>query len=127
MISMAKLASIHDLSLYRDNLLASGLLAPGKNMIKICCGTGCSASGSHEVVNALEDSLNTDSHIEIIKTGCQGLNRMGISIRRLNLITYQRSSPHLPQDNRRENFFFESHLSSPRPRKWKMSLSIKNR
>ena len=74
---MGELANVRELSVYRDNLVASGLLAPGKNLIKVCCGTGCSASGSHNVVRAIEDSLTADSNIELIKTGCQGLCQKG--------------------------------------------------
>jgi len=74
---MGELASAHELSVYRDNLVASGLLSPDKNLIKICCGTGCSASGSHNVAKAIEESLNANSHVEIIKTGCQGLCQKG--------------------------------------------------
>ena len=74
---MGELASVRELSVYRDKLVASGLLAPGKNLIKVCCGTGCSASGSHNVVRAIEDSLTADSNVELIKTGCQGLCQKG--------------------------------------------------
>jgi len=77
MIPMKKLNSINDLVTYRNNLLKEGLLTPGKNRIKVCCGTGCTASGSLKVVNALEESLTTDGDIELVKTGCQGLCQKG--------------------------------------------------
>ncbi len=77
MIPRNKLNSFDDLVAYRNNLLREGLLKPGENRIKVCCGTGCTASGSLKVVKALEDSLPTDRNIEIVQTGCQGLCQKG--------------------------------------------------
>ncbi len=74
---MKKLNSINDLKAFRDSLIEEGLLIPGKNRIKVCCGTGCSASGSHKVVKVLEESLKSDLDIELLKTGCQGLCQKG--------------------------------------------------
>lgn len=72
-----RLKSIADIAAFRTHLLKEGVLAPGKKRIKVCCGTGCSASGSLKVVKALEESLATDGDIELIKTGCQGLCQKG--------------------------------------------------
>ena len=74
---MKRLNNIKDLISLREQLSKEGVLAPGKNRIKICCGTGCTASGSHKVVKALEESLRSDLDIELLKTGCQGLCQKG--------------------------------------------------
>src|SRR4030066_1401301 len=74
---MKRLNNIKDLIALREQLSKEGVLAPGKNRIKVCCGTGCTASGSHKVVKALKESLKSDSDIEILKTGCQGLCQKG--------------------------------------------------
>ncbi|MEW6417950.1 MAG: NADH-quinone oxidoreductase subunit NuoF [Nitrospirota bacterium] len=74
---MRRLNNIKDLIALREQLSKEGILAPGKNRIKVCCGTGCTASGSHKVVKALEGSLKSDLDIELLKTGCQGLCQKG--------------------------------------------------
>jgi len=74
---MKRFNSVNDLISYRKLLLTEGLLIPGKNRIKVCCGTACGASGSHKVVRALEDYPKSDLDIELIKTGCQGLCQKG--------------------------------------------------
>src|SRR4030043_1948758 len=74
---MKRLNNIKDLIALGEQLSKEGVLAPGKNRIKVCCGTGCTASGSHKVVKALKESLKSDSDIELLKTGCQGLCQKG--------------------------------------------------
>jgi len=74
---MTKLASVEELSVYRDRLLTSGLLAPGKNMVKVCCGTACSASGSHRIIQSIRESPDIEPRFDLIKTGCQGLCQKG--------------------------------------------------
>jgi NADH:ubiquinone oxidoreductase subunit F (NADH-binding)/NAD-dependent dihydropyrimidine dehydrogenase PreA subunit/(2Fe-2S) ferredoxin len=74
---MKRLNNIKDLIALREQISKEGVLAPGKNRIKICCGTGCTASGSHKVVKALEESMRSDLDIELLKTGCQGLCQKG--------------------------------------------------
>jgi NADH:ubiquinone oxidoreductase subunit F (NADH-binding)/NAD-dependent dihydropyrimidine dehydrogenase PreA subunit/(2Fe-2S) ferredoxin len=74
---MKRLNNIKDLIALREQISKEGVLAPGKNRIKICCGTGCTASGSHKVVKALEESLRSGLDIELLKTGCQGLCQKG--------------------------------------------------
>ncbi len=74
---MKRFNCIDDLVTFRRSLIEKGLLVPGKNRIKVCCGTACNASGSHKVVKALEQSLKSDLNIELLKTGCQGLCQKG--------------------------------------------------
>jgi NADH:ubiquinone oxidoreductase subunit F (NADH-binding)/Fe-S-cluster-containing hydrogenase component 2/(2Fe-2S) ferredoxin len=91
---MKRFDSVQDLQSHRELLLTQGLLIPGKNRIKVCCGTGCSASGSHKVVEAMEESLSYHSNVEIVKTGCQGLCQKGpvMKIEPYNYF-YQKVSP----------------------------------
>jgi NADH-quinone oxidoreductase subunit F/NADP-reducing hydrogenase subunit HndC len=77
MKTIKKFSSITDLVNYRNNLLREGLLKHSENRIKVCCGTGCIASGSYDVVKSIEESLTPDTDIEIVKTGCQGLCQKG--------------------------------------------------
>jgi len=72
---MKRFNCIDDLVTCRRSLIEK--IVPGKNRIKVCCGTGCSASGSHKVVKALEESFKSDLDIELLKTGCQGLCQKG--------------------------------------------------
>jgi NADH:ubiquinone oxidoreductase subunit F (NADH-binding)/CBS domain-containing protein/(2Fe-2S) ferredoxin len=74
---MKRFSGVQDLHSYREHLLKQGLLIPGNNRIKVCCGTGCSASGSHKIIEKIDESLSRDNNIEIIKTGCQGLCQKG--------------------------------------------------
>src|SRR4030043_1261990 len=74
---MKRFNCIDDLVTFRRSLIEKGLLVLGKNRIKVCCGTACNASGSHKVVKALKESLKSDSDIELLKTGCQGLCQKG--------------------------------------------------
>jgi len=59
-------------------LLAGELFKPDVDRIMLCCGTGCSASGSHKVAGALEKEVHKRGiELEVIKTGCQGLCQKG--------------------------------------------------
>jgi len=73
---MERLKNIEDLKNIRE-LLAKEIFRPDKNRLKVCCGTGCTASGSRKVVTALEEGLKGGSDIELITTGCQGLCQKG--------------------------------------------------
>lgn len=74
---MERLSSIEELKNLRP-LLGEELFRPGRNRIRVCCGTGCSASGSYKVVKTLEEEINKSGlEIELVKTGCQGLCQKG--------------------------------------------------
>lgn len=54
---------------------------PGTAEIRVCCGTGCQARGSLDVLEAVKDEArNLDSdgkQLRVKKTGCQGLCELG--------------------------------------------------
>ncbi|MBM4135954.1 MAG: 4Fe-4S dicluster domain-containing protein [Nitrospira sp.] len=75
---MEKLNSINDLIAFREHLFREGILAPGKKRIRVCCGTGCRANRSIKLVNELKkESQGSETDVEIIMTGCQGLCQKG--------------------------------------------------
>ncbi len=51
-----------------------------KKQVLICGGTGCTSSGSHKVIETLEDSLKKhglEKDILVVRTGCFGLCALG--------------------------------------------------
>ena len=75
---MKRLDSVNDLIAFRDILLKEGVLAPGKKRIKVCAGTGCRANRSLKIVEELSrESQRTETEVEIMTTGCQGLCQKG--------------------------------------------------
>jgi len=77
-MDMQRLKSVDDLAAFRDLLSREGVLAPGKNRIRICCGTACRANESLKLVDELRNgALKNEIDIEIVKTGCQGLCQKG--------------------------------------------------
>ena len=74
---MKRLKSLEELKNLKG-LLAGELFKPDVDRIMLCCGTGCSASGSHKVAGALEKEVHKRGiELEVIKTGCQGLCQKG--------------------------------------------------
>ncbi|MEW5745130.1 MAG: NADH-ubiquinone oxidoreductase-F iron-sulfur binding region domain-containing protein [Nitrospirota bacterium] len=74
---MERLTSIGDLKKLRERL-ASELFLPDRARARVCCGTACTASGSHKVISALENEAKArGAAIEIVKTGCQGMCQKG--------------------------------------------------
>ena len=48
--------------------------------ILVCAGTGCSSSGSKQILPILAEELknkNLDKEIKVVETGCHGLCEMG--------------------------------------------------
>jgi NADH:ubiquinone oxidoreductase subunit F (NADH-binding)/Fe-S-cluster-containing hydrogenase component 2/(2Fe-2S) ferredoxin len=77
-LDMKILNSVNDLIALRGLLSKEGILAPGKNSIKVCCGTGCRANNSLKVAEALRKEVESSgTDMEIITTGCQGLCQKG--------------------------------------------------
>jgi len=75
---MERLNSIDDLIAFRKDLAREGILAPGKKRIRVCCGTGCRANHSLKLVDKLKkEAQRTETDVEIITTGCQGLCQKG--------------------------------------------------
>lgn len=53
---------------------------PGSGEIRVCCGTGCQARGSLDVLEAVKDevrNLAPDNRPRVKKTGCQGFCEIG--------------------------------------------------
>src|SRR4030066_1135872 len=74
---MERLKSIGDLKNIRLRL-SEETFRPDRNRIRICCGTGCTATGSGKVVKMLEDEISKKGmDVEIVMTGCQGLCQKG--------------------------------------------------
>jgi NADH:ubiquinone oxidoreductase subunit F (NADH-binding)/CBS domain-containing protein/(2Fe-2S) ferredoxin/NAD-dependent dihydropyrimidine dehydrogenase PreA subunit len=77
-MDIQRLNNVDDLGAFRDLLTREGVLAPGKNRIRICCGTACRANKSLKLVDELrKGALKNELDIEIVKTGCQGLCQKG--------------------------------------------------
>ena len=52
----------------------------GRMHIMICCGTGCTSSGSMKILEGLEDRIRgagLENEIKVVKTGCFGLCAQG--------------------------------------------------
>ena len=51
-----------------------------RKQVLVCGGTGCTSSGSHKVIDALEKALKEhelEKEILVVKTGCFGLCALG--------------------------------------------------
>jgi NADH:ubiquinone oxidoreductase subunit F (NADH-binding)/CBS domain-containing protein/(2Fe-2S) ferredoxin/Pyruvate/2-oxoacid:ferredoxin oxidoreductase delta subunit len=74
---MERLKNIGDLKNLRLRL-SKETFRPDRNRMRICCGTGCTATGSGKVVKLLEDEISKKGlDVEIVMTGCQGLCQKG--------------------------------------------------
>jgi NADH:ubiquinone oxidoreductase subunit F (NADH-binding)/CBS domain-containing protein/(2Fe-2S) ferredoxin/Pyruvate/2-oxoacid:ferredoxin oxidoreductase delta subunit len=74
---MERLTNIDDLKNLRSHL-SREIFNPGKNRVRICCGTACTASGSGDVVHVLEEEIGKHGlDLEVVKTGCQGICQKG--------------------------------------------------
>ncbi|TAN45912.1 MAG: CBS domain-containing protein [Nitrospirae bacterium] len=72
-----RLGSIDDLRNLRQRL-STETFDPGKPRIRVCCGTACTASGSHKVIDSLNgEASGKGIDMEIVKTGCQGMCQNG--------------------------------------------------
>ena len=48
--------------------------------VHVCGGTGCTSSGSHRIIEKLEEEIKAnglESEVQIVKTGCFGLCALG--------------------------------------------------
>lgn len=51
-----------------------------RSHILVCGGTGCTSSGSHRIIHALEEELkrnNLEHEVSVVQTGCHGLCALG--------------------------------------------------
>ncbi len=83
MKSLAELAAIRE-QMQDQVALRIGGKADEKSKVRahvlVCAGTGCTSSGSHKVVEALNEQLqakNLQEEIKIVTTGCFGLCALG--------------------------------------------------
>jgi len=73
-----RLESIEDLSALREKLKNEGVLSTDTKRIRVCCGTGCRANNSLKLYEELKkEAEKSDTSVEIIQTGCQGLCQKG--------------------------------------------------
>lgn len=95
---MKRLRTIEELASLRKRLEEG--LNTGKRTIKLCCGTGCVASGSLKVLEVLKKEVvarGVDAEIEA--TGCQGLCQKGpLMVVEPDGYFYQKvQGPHIPK------------------------------
>ena len=75
---MKRIKSLDELDSFRERLRSLAESADGKIAVRVCCGTGCLAAGSKNILQAVEEEkAKQNLDIEIIPTGCQGLCERG--------------------------------------------------
>ena len=76
-MEIKRLNSVEDLGRLRESL-RKFMFLPDTPRMNVCCGTACTASGSHKVIDALRrEADQRNIPLEIIKTGCQGMCQKG--------------------------------------------------
>jgi NADH:ubiquinone oxidoreductase subunit F (NADH-binding)/(2Fe-2S) ferredoxin/Pyruvate/2-oxoacid:ferredoxin oxidoreductase delta subunit len=91
---MPKLNSVDDLKKLRDGLKET-TFKPDALRARVCCGTACTATGAHKLIDRFEkESEKTGVELEIVKTGCQGICQKGpvLKVEPMNIF-YQRTKP----------------------------------
>ncbi len=91
---MAKLKSVDELKELSEKL-KKDTFRPDKLRARVCCGTACTATGAHKVIDAFNKEVSaTGVELEIVKTGCQGICQKGpvLKVEPLNIF-YQRTKP----------------------------------
>lgn len=123
---MAKLKNTDELKALRDKL-SKETFKPDAHRIRACCGTACTATGAHKVIETFEKEAATSGiELEIVKTGCQGLCQKGPVLKvEPNNIFYQRTTPtDVPaimdysikgNSAYRQGIYRDSYLSEPVP------------
>ncbi len=83
---MKKIRDIDELKNLRQTL-EKETFKPGTLRARVCCGTACTATGAHKVIESFQhESSDRGVELEIVKTGCQGLCQKGP-------IFYQKTTP----------------------------------
>jgi NADH-quinone oxidoreductase subunit F len=75
---MAKIRNAQELHAYREGLLSKR--NDKKNVVAVCCGTGCNASGAKKVAQAFQDEIKKqglEGKIDVKPTGCHGFCERG--------------------------------------------------
>ena len=91
---MAKLNSVNELKELREKLKKE-TFQPDALRARVCCGTACTATGAHKVIESFEkEAANSGVEVEIVKTGCQGICQKGpvLKVEPINIF-YQRTKP----------------------------------
>jgi NADH:ubiquinone oxidoreductase subunit F (NADH-binding)/(2Fe-2S) ferredoxin len=98
---MERLKGIEDLKALRERLSLE-FEAREKPLIRVCCGTGCTAAGGPEVAEAFSREIERQGlDVELVTTGCQGWCEKGplvtiepplVAVESQNLF-YQRVNP----------------------------------
>ncbi|UCD35887.1 MAG: NAD(P)H-dependent oxidoreductase subunit E, partial [Nitrospiraceae bacterium] len=91
---MQKLNSVDDLKQYRERIKDS-VLKPDTLRARVCCGTACTATGAHKLIDEFKkESANSGVDVEIVKTGCQGICQKGpvLKVEPMDIF-YQRTKP----------------------------------
>lgn len=85
------LKNVDNLRLLRKKLLAE----TKKEVVRVCCGTGCSATGGEKVLEALSEEVSEKGlNFEVRPTGCQGFCEKGpLVVTEPSGILYQRVKP----------------------------------
>ncbi len=95
---MSKLKSVSELKDLREKLKKE-TFKPDTLRARVCCGTACTATGAHKVIDSFQkEAANSGVDIEIVKTGCQGICQKGPVLKVEPMgIFYQRTKPkHVP-------------------------------
>lgn len=91
---MAKLNSVNELNAYSEKMKGE-TFRPNTLRARVCCGTACTATGAHQVIDEFKkEAANTGLDLEIVKTGCQGICQKGpvLKVEPLNIF-YQKTKP----------------------------------
>jgi NADH:ubiquinone oxidoreductase subunit F (NADH-binding)/(2Fe-2S) ferredoxin len=91
---MAKLKNVSELIELKEKLKEE-TFKPDTLRARVCCGTACTATGAHKLIDRFEKEAEaTGTELEIVKTGCQGICQKGpvLKIEPMNIF-YQRTKP----------------------------------
>jgi NADH-quinone oxidoreductase subunit F/NADP-reducing hydrogenase subunit HndC len=91
---MAKLKSADELNKLRQKLKEE-TFKPDALRARVCCGTACTATGAHKLIETFQkEAGSTGADLEIVKTGCQGICQKGpvLKIEPAHVF-YQRTKP----------------------------------
>jgi NADH-quinone oxidoreductase subunit F/NADP-reducing hydrogenase subunit HndC len=91
---MAKLKNVSELKELKERLKVE-TFKPDTLRARVCCGTACTATGAHKLIDRFEKEAEaTGTELEIVKTGCQGICQKGpvLKVEPMNIF-YQRTKP----------------------------------
>jgi NADH-quinone oxidoreductase subunit F/NADP-reducing hydrogenase subunit HndC len=91
---MAKLNNVNELEVLRESLQEE-TFKPDALRARVCCGTACTATGAHKLIDRFrKESASSGVDLEIVKTGCQGICQKGpvLKVEPMNIF-YQRTKP----------------------------------